>query len=138
MAMPVQRARLASTTGGQHMGIPHRTGQTWAAGIRPTGYWYRSPRRWLMPLVALWMLAQAGPAAAETWATRLGYPPDRRVLILHATEVGVCHEANQAACELLSQGHSGAVSAVVPAPWFADFAARCRDHSDHDVGLSLF
>ena len=34
---------------------------------------------------------------AETWAEKLDFPPGKRVLILHADDIGMCYEANLAA-----------------------------------------
>jgi len=43
--------------------------------------------------VTVTVTAPAASPAQETWAERLGYPPGRRVLILHADDVGMCRAA---------------------------------------------
>jgi predicted glycoside hydrolase/deacetylase ChbG (UPF0249 family) len=102
--------------------------------------------RWL--LLALLLLAILGPPRAvvsqapaqadrKTWAERLGWPADQRVLILHADDVGMCYEANAAAQRALSQGEYRSASAMVPCPWFNEMAAWCAAHPEHDVGLHL-
>jgi hypothetical protein len=49
-------------------------------------------------LLALTVLAFiSAPARAETWAEKLGYPAGKVVLMLHADDIGMCYEANQAA-----------------------------------------
>ncbi|MEX2317034.1 MAG: hypothetical protein WD669_07775, partial [Pirellulales bacterium] len=58
--------------------------------------------------VSIGLLAMASAfvasARAETWAERLGFPPGAKVLILHATEMGMCNETNAAATQLLESG----------------------------------
>lgn len=102
--------------------------------------------RWLLltttALAALGTLPADGPqaeaqGAPKTWAERLGWPPGQRVVILHADDIGMCYEANQAAQRALSQGEYRSASAMVPCPWFNEMAAWCIAHPQHDVGLHL-
>jgi predicted glycoside hydrolase/deacetylase ChbG (UPF0249 family) len=79
---------------------------------------------------------QAQPEA-RTWAQRLGWPADKRVVIFHADDVGMCYEANQAAQNALSKGLYKSAAAMVPCPWFNEMAAWCVAHPEHDVGLHL-
>ena len=102
--------------------------------------------RW--QLVATIVLAILGPLVAEmpravaqgttkTWAERLGWPPDKRVVIFHADDTGMCYEANEAAQRALTQGHYRSASAMVPCPWFNEMAAWSVAHPQYDVGLHL-
>jgi predicted glycoside hydrolase/deacetylase ChbG (UPF0249 family) len=77
------------------------------------------------------------PCRAETWADRLGYPPQTKVLLLHLNELGMCYESNAAITSLLQDGPARSASAMAPCPWFADAAAWCTEHSGADVGLEL-
>jgi predicted glycoside hydrolase/deacetylase ChbG (UPF0249 family) len=97
------------------------------------------PRVAIISLVAVATLAVTAlpTRAADTWADRLGYPPQSRVIVLHATHVGTIYDANQAAEAHLDQGVATSVSAIVPATWFNEFAEWCRQHPGHDVGISL-
>ena len=79
----------------------------------------------------------AAPVRAETWAERLGYPPNSKVLILHAQELGLCHETNAAGARLFETGAIRSAGAMAPCPWFADLAQWSVDHPDADVGLEL-
>jgi predicted glycoside hydrolase/deacetylase ChbG (UPF0249 family) len=79
----------------------------------------------------------ASPGVAETWAERLGYPADSKVLILHANELGLCYETNASGAKLLEEGPVKSGGTMVPAPWFGDWAEWCRAHPDADVGLEL-
>lgn len=96
--------------------------------------------RWLV----VGLLVAAGltrPAAAQgepkTWAERLGWPAGQRVLILHADDIGMCHEANASAQRALTRGDYRSAAAMVPCPWFNEMAAWCVEHPAHDVGLHL-
>lgn len=74
---------------------------------------------------------------AETWAEKLGYPEGSRVLILHADDAGMCHEANRATQRYLVQGLIQSASAMAPCPWFDDFATFSAEQPDLDIGLHL-
>lgn len=96
--------------------------------------------RWCL-VVTLGLLSSSfhlvSPVAAETWAERLGYPADSKVIVLHANELGMCFETNAAGTNLLESGIVRSAGAMVPAPWFGDLAEWCRAHPDADVGLEL-
>jgi len=74
---------------------------------------------------------------ADTWAKRLGFPPNSKVVLLHVQELGMCHETNAAGTQLLQQGLVRSASAMAPCPWFTDAAQWCGEHPGTDVGLSL-
>ncbi|HEX6960593.1 MAG TPA: polysaccharide deacetylase family protein [Lacipirellula sp.] len=76
-------------------------------------------------------------ASAENWADRLGFPAGRKVVLLHANELGMCFEANAAAAQLADAGLVRSFSAMAPCPWFADAAQWRRSREDADVGLEL-
>jgi len=75
--------------------------------------------------------------AAETWGEKLGYSPDTRVLILHADDIGMCYEANQAAKQQLGDGVIHSAAMMVPCPWFNEIAAWYKEHPEHCMGLHL-
>lgn len=75
--------------------------------------------------------------SAETWAEKLGFPSDARVVILHANYMGAAYEFNRPGQELLEQGHVQSASLMVPCPWFEEFADWCRKNPQHDVGICL-
>jgi predicted glycoside hydrolase/deacetylase ChbG (UPF0249 family) len=78
-----------------------------------------------------------GVARAETWAERLGYPRGAKVLILHAQEMGMCHETNAAITPLLQAGVVRSAAAMAPCPWFVDAAQWSASHPRADIGLEL-
>lgn len=83
------------------------------------------------------LAAFAAPAFAQTWAERLGYPANAKVIVLHANELGLAYETNAAGAKLLAGGPVRSAAALVPAPWFADFAGWAQAHPAADVGLEL-
>lgn len=98
--------------------------------------------RWLFVGLLLVLTLGRPPAAVaqpdrKTWAEQLGWPKDKRVLILHADDVGMCYEANASAQRALARGEYRSAAAMVPCPWFDEMAAWCVEHPDHDVGLHL-
>jgi hypothetical protein len=98
--------------------------------------------RWVFLGLLLLATLDRPPAAVaqadrKTWAERLGWPPGKKVLILHADDVGMCYEANASAQRALTRGEYRSAAAMVPCPWFDEMAAWCAEHPDHDVGLHL-
>lgn len=91
---------------------------------------------WVVMLLAA-AVATGQERDRRTWAERLGYPPGRRVLILHADDIGMCYEANHAAKDLLGSGAIQSVSVMVPCPWFSEFADWAKRNPGHCVGLHL-
>lgn len=76
-------------------------------------------------------------AMAETWANRLGYPSDRKILILHVQDLGMCYETNAAGAALLEGGVVRSASAMAPCPWFPEAAKWSAEHPNIDIGLAL-
>lgn len=77
------------------------------------------------------------PARAETSAEKLGYPAGKRVLILHADDIGMCYEANHAAKHYLEKGEIQSAAMMMPCPWVSEFADWYKQHPEHDCGLHL-
>ena len=74
---------------------------------------------------------------AETWGEKLGFPAGKRVLILHADDIGMCYEANEAAKQYLPKGDIQSAAMMVPCPWFNEIANWYKEHPEHDMGLHL-
>ncbi|MDX1546966.1 MAG: polysaccharide deacetylase family protein [Rhodothermales bacterium] len=94
------------------------------------------PRLPLLLLLLLPLLA-APDAPAPTHAERLGYPPDAKLLLLHADDIGVAHSVNAATFDAFATGRVRSGSVMVPCAWFPEAAAYARAHPDHDLGLHL-
>lgn len=93
----------------------------------------------LVPAIVLLLLvAMAGRhAAAEDWAQRLGFPAGKKVIVLHAHDMGMCFETTQACAELAGTQPKLSTSAMVPCPWFPHAAKHAADLGQRDVGLQL-
>jgi predicted glycoside hydrolase/deacetylase ChbG (UPF0249 family) len=77
------------------------------------------------------------PAPERNLAKRLGYPPDAKLLIVHADDLGMAHSVNAASIKALESGLVNSASIMVPCPWFSEIAAYARSHPHLDLGLHL-
>lgn len=73
----------------------------------------------------------------DTWGEKLGFPKDKVVLIMHADDIGMCDEANQAGMVQLAGDHIQSAAVMVPCEYFDKFAAWYRENPAKDVGLHL-
>jgi predicted glycoside hydrolase/deacetylase ChbG (UPF0249 family) len=76
-------------------------------------------------------------SSKKTLLERLGYPPDTKLLIVHADDLGMAHSVNAASIKSFNAGLVNSGSIMVPCPWFAEIAAYARTHSEADLGLHL-
>jgi len=101
------------------------------------------PRHSMLLLLAIsFALLSNSSAQAETWAEKLGYPAGKKVLILHADDIGMCYEANVAAKAMLTPNKDGraqiqSAALMVPCPWYNEMADWYKQNPDHDIGLHL-
>jgi predicted glycoside hydrolase/deacetylase ChbG (UPF0249 family) len=76
-------------------------------------------------------------ATSENLAARLGYPPDARMVIIHADDAGVTHSVDTAIERAFAAGAISSSSILVPAPWFGEIAEFAREHPQDDFGIHL-
>lgn len=74
---------------------------------------------------------------AQTWAEKLGYPKDARVLILHVDDAGMSLDSNEGAIKAMSEGVANSVSVMMPCPWVPGFVSYLKSHPNTDAGLHL-
>lgn len=72
-----------------------------------------------------------------TWAQKLGYPVDKRVIILHADDIGMCPEANISAKRYMEEDHIQSSAVMMPCPNAKAFIDWAVAHPEEDVGLHL-
>lgn len=70
-------------------------------------------------------------------AKKLGYPPDAKLVVLHADDLGVAHSVDEASFAALDQKAVSAASVMAPCPWLTEVAAYAKSHPDADIGLHL-
>jgi predicted glycoside hydrolase/deacetylase ChbG (UPF0249 family) len=87
----------------------------------------------------LFFLLPLGRANAQnkTVAERLGYPPDSKLLIIHADDLAVAHSVDSASFDALNNNAVTSASIMVPCPWLTEVAAYAKEHPDADLGLHL-
>ena len=68
---------------------------------------------------------------------RLGFAADDKVLLINADDAGMCHAVNAGVERAFMAGMVTSCTAMVPCPWFDDFAARARRNSNIKVGVHL-
>jgi chitin disaccharide deacetylase len=69
-----------------------------------------------------------------TVAERLGYPPDARLVIVSADQLGCSHAANAGVYQALRTGVATSASLMMPGPWARHAAAHYRGE---DIGVKL-
>ena len=68
---------------------------------------------------------------------QLGYPPDARLVIFHADDVGMCHGSNRGFLDLQPAGIVRTGSIMAPCPWVPEILTACREQPELDVGVHL-
>jgi chitin disaccharide deacetylase len=76
-------------------------------------------------------------AQTKTIAERLGYPPDSKLLIIHADDLAVAHSEDAASFDALDRHAVTSASIMVPCPWLTEVADYAKSHPDADLGLHL-
>ena len=91
--------------------------------------------RWsLLPVL---LALSTGAAQTMTIASRLGYPANAKLLILHGDDLGVAHSVDAASLDALARGAISSASIMMPTPWVTEVAAWAKAHPDADLGLHL-
>jgi len=75
--------------------------------------------------------------ALNTWAEQLGWPAGKKVIILHADDIGMCPEANIAAEKQLVDGVIQSAAVMIPCPNAEEFITWAKNNPKMDVGLHL-
>ncbi len=90
-------------------------------------------------LTAYLLAAVSLPAGAQNQSLvqRLGYPPDAKLLIIHADDLAVAHSQDMASFEALDRDAVSSASIMVPCPWLTEVADYAKAHPEADLGLHL-
>ncbi|HEY3619160.1 MAG TPA: polysaccharide deacetylase family protein [Candidatus Sulfotelmatobacter sp.] len=76
-------------------------------------------------------------AQTKSIVERLGYPPDSKLLIIHADDLAVAHSEDAASFDALDKHAATSASIMIPCPWLNEVAAYAKQHPDADLGLHL-
>jgi len=76
-------------------------------------------------------------AQEATYAEKLGFPKDAKVLILHVDDVGMSWDSNQGAIQAMEKGVATSLSVMMPCPWVPGFVHYLKEHPQVDAGLHL-
>jgi predicted glycoside hydrolase/deacetylase ChbG (UPF0249 family) len=68
---------------------------------------------------------------------RLGYPPDAKLLVIHADDLAVSHAENMASFKALDEGWVSSASIMVPGPWLTEVADYAKSHPTVDLGIHV-
>lgn len=80
---------------------------------------------------------QAESPEPTTWAEKLGFPAGKKVVILHADDIGMCPEANISAKNDMAADHIQSCAVMMPCPNAREFIEWAKEHPQEDVGLHL-
>ena len=73
----------------------------------------------------------------QTFAEKLGFPKNAKVLILHVDDVGMSFDSNQGAIQAMEKGVANSLSIMMPCPWVPGYVQYLKTHPHVDAGLHL-
>ena len=76
-------------------------------------------------------------AQNTTYAEKLGWAKDDKVIIMHVDDAGMSYDSNQGAIQSIENGIANSVSIMMPCPWAASFVRYVKEHPAIDAGLHL-
>jgi chitin disaccharide deacetylase len=79
----------------------------------------------------------ANDAQPLTWAEKLNFPKGKKVIMLHADDIGMCEEANIAAINYLKNDNIQSAAVMMPCLYAADMIEWAKKNPKEDIGLHL-
>lgn len=76
-------------------------------------------------------------AQATTYAERLGFPKNARVIILHMDDAGMSLSSDRGIEKVFEKGVANSTSVMMPCPWVPQMVRYIKDHPKVDAGLHL-
>ena len=88
-------------------------------------------------LFSTFLTISANHAGAETYAQRLGWPAETKVVIFHVDDAGMSHNSNVGAIKAVEDGVATSLSIMMPCSWVPEFAIYLKSHPQVDAGVHL-
>ena len=82
------------------------------------------------------LMNSAAYSQEKTYAERLGWGPEDRVVIFHLDDAGMSHDSNLG-CERALKGLATSVSTMMPCPWVVEWNDYLKENPDIDNGIHL-
>jgi predicted glycoside hydrolase/deacetylase ChbG (UPF0249 family) len=76
-------------------------------------------------------------AQQQTYAEKLGFPKNARVLILHVDDAGMSWDSNEGAIQAIQKGVANSMSVMMPCPWVPGIIKFLKENPTVDAGLHL-
>ncbi|WP_372637425.1 polysaccharide deacetylase family protein [Fodinibius sp.] len=76
-------------------------------------------------------------AQPDTYAEKLGYPEEAKVLIMHVDDAGMSWGSNKGTRDAIEKGVANSFSIMMPCPWVPGIAKYVKEHPRSDAGLHL-
>lgn len=73
----------------------------------------------------------------STYATKLGFPKEAKILILHVDDAGMSFDSNEGTIEAMTKGVANSCSVMMPCSWVPGFVHYLQEHKNLDAGLHL-
>jgi len=87
--------------------------------------------------VALFTTGSISAQQDQTYAEKLGWPKNAKVVILHVDDAGMSWSSNQGAIKSIENGVATSSSIMMTTPWAASYAKYAIAHPQMDAGLHL-
>lgn len=83
------------------------------------------------------LAVQSANAQSGTYAEKLGYPKDAKVLIMHVDDAGMSWDSNKGTRDAIEKGVANSFSIMMPCPWVPGIVKYVKNTPDSDAGLHL-
>lgn len=88
-------------------------------------------------VIPLLLIFANSPVLAQTYAEKLGWPKDKKVVIFHVDDAGMSRESNEGTFQSLEGGIATSCSVMMPCPWAGTFMRETKGKAPIDAGLHL-
>jgi hypothetical protein len=88
-------------------------------------------------LIFILLFFVIGQLHAQTYAEKLGWPKNAKVIILHVDDAGMSYSSNRGTIRSMEEGVATSCSIMMPTPWAASFTKYVIAHPGMDAGLHL-